>query len=66
MNAHTDIFDRTDFIAYMNHSWFYNYMVYNTFNIIDLILHINTHIIVLLAIFHILSNIRFKNTMMEL
>lgn len=46
--------------------WFYNYMVYNTFNIIDLILHINTHIIVLLAIFHILSNIRFKNTMMEL
>lgn len=41
-------------------------MVYNTFNIIDLILHINTHIIVLLAIFHILSNIRFKNTMMEL
>lgn len=41
-------------------------MVYNTFKIIDLILHINTHIIVLLAIFHILSNIRFKNTMMEL
>lgn len=41
-------------------------MVYNTFNIIDLILHKNTHIIVLLAIFHILSNIRFKNTMMEL
>lgn len=64
MNVHTDIFDRTDFIAY--ESWFYNYMVYNTFNIIDLILHINTHIIVLLAIFHILSNIRFKNTMMEL
>lgn len=41
-------------------------MVYNTFNIIDLILHKNTHIIVLLAIFHILSKIRFKNTMMEL
>lgn len=61
MNVHTDIFDRTE-----NHRWFYNYMVYNTFNIIDLILHVNTHIIVLLAIFQILSNISFKNTMMEL
>lgn len=63
---HTQIFLTGQTSLPMNHSWFYNYMVYNTFNIIDLILHINTHIIVLLAIFHILSNIRFKNTMMEL
>lgn len=50
----------------MNYSWFYNYMVYNIFNIIDLILYINIYIIVLLVIFYILFNIRFKNIMMEL
>lgn len=62
MNLHTEIFDRTRHHRYRCLYSLYHY----TLNIIDLILHVNTHIIVLLALFHILSNFRFKNTMMEL